>query len=73
MKEVAKIMILAGGALVIAGLLFYFAGDKLRWFGHLPGDIRIEKPGFRFYAPVASMLLISAILSLLFWLFRKFF
>lgn len=73
MKEIAKIMILAGGFLLIAGLIVYFAGDKLKWFGHLPGDVRIERPGFRFYAPLASMILISVVLSLLFWVIRKFF
>jgi hypothetical protein len=51
----------------------WLAADKLSWFGSLPGDIKIERPGFRFYAPIATMLLLSVGLSLLFWLFGKFF
>lgn len=73
MKDIAKIMILAGGILLFAGVIIFFAGERLKWFGHLPGDIRIERPGFRFYAPLASMLLVSLVLSLLFWLIKKLF
>lgn len=73
MKEIAKIIMLAGGFLLIAGLVLFFAGDKLKWFGNLPGDIRVEKPGFRFYAPLVTMLLVSIFLSLLAWVIRKLF
>ncbi|MFC3196423.1 DUF2905 domain-containing protein [Parapedobacter deserti] len=73
MKEIAKIMIFGGGLLLIVGITVYFAGDKLRWFGNLPGDIRIEKPGFSFYMPIASMLLLSLLLSAIIWLVRKLF
>lgn len=73
MKEVAR-MIMIGGILFLAiGALLYFAGDYLKWFGRLPGDIRIERPGFSFYAPIMSMLIVSLLLSLLVWLFRKLF
>ena len=40
-------------------------------FGRLPGDIVIERPGFRFYLPITTMLLISVVLSLLLWLFKR--
>ncbi|HYH56398.1 MAG TPA: DUF2905 domain-containing protein [Anseongella sp.] len=73
MKDIAKIIILAGGILLFAGLIMFFVGDKLKWFGHLPGDIRIEKPGFRLYAPLVSMLLVSIVLSLALWLVKKLF
>lgn len=39
--------------------------------GHLPGDIRIEKPGMVFYFPITTSLIISIVLSLLLWFFRR--
>jgi len=73
MKEIAKVLIFGGGLLLGAGLVIYFLGDKLKWFGSLPGDIRVEKPGFSFYMPLTSMLLLSAVLSAVVWLTRKLF
>ncbi len=66
-------LMLGGGMVLIVGLVIYFAGDKLKWFGNLPGDVRVERPGFSFYVPVTSMLLASVVLSLVVWLLRKFF
>jgi hypothetical protein len=62
--------------LVVSGLLLLAAGALvqlgwLRWFGHLPGDIRIERDNVRIYAPIVSMLLISLLLSLLWALLRR--
>ena len=73
MKEIAKILLFTGGFLLVAGMILLFIGDRLKGFGHLPGDIRIEKPGFHFYMPITSMLLISICVSLVLWLIRKFF
>lgn len=39
--------------------------------GHLPGDIRIEKPGMVFYFPITTSLIISIVLSLLLWFLRR--
>ncbi|MGB7596218.1 MAG: DUF2905 domain-containing protein, partial [Gallionella sp.] len=38
---------------------------------HLPGDIHIERKGFVFYAPITSGIIISVLLSLILWIFRK--
>ena len=73
MQQTGKILIVAGIILVIAGLVIYFAGNKLNWLGHLPGDIRIEKENVRFYFPVTTMILVSAVLSLILYLIRKLF
>jgi H+/Cl- antiporter ClcA len=73
MNQTGKILIVAGIVLVVAGLIFYFAGDKLNWFGHLPGDIRVEKGNSRFYFPVTTMIILSALLSLIMWIIRRFF
>lgn len=65
-----KLLIILGVTLTIAGLLLTFAG-KIPFFGKLPGDIRIEREHFSVYFPLGSCLLLSLLLSLLFWLFRR--
>lgn len=66
-----------GKTLIIIGLLLAFIGvvltfgGKLPWLGKLPGDIRIERDNFSVYFPLGTSILLSVILSLLFWLFRR--
>lgn len=67
-----KVLILAGIAIAAVGLVIYLAGDKLQWFGKLPGDVRIEKENFRFYFPVTSLILVSLLLNLLIFFVRRF-
>jgi Protein of unknown function (DUF2905) len=62
-------LIILGAALLLAGLAW-------PWLRHLPlfrlpGDIVLERPGFRFYLPITTMLIVSALLSLLTWALRK--
>jgi len=64
-------LILAGLAIIILGLLI--KTGVLGWIGNLPGDIQIRRDGFRFYFPLASMILISIVLSGLLALIRRFF
>jgi hypothetical protein len=64
------VLITLGVVLVVIGLLAWLGA--LSWFGRLPGDIRIERPGFRFYAPIVSMLLVSLLLTALTAFFRRF-
>ena len=61
----------AGLVLVLVGLLIWSGG--LGWFGRLPGDIRIERETVRVYIPLASMLVVSVVLSLLLYVIRRFF
>jgi hypothetical protein len=66
-----KLLILLGGALVGAGLLWILAerlGIKL---GRLPGDIVLERGGLRVYAPLATSLLLSVVASAIFWLINR--
>jgi hypothetical protein len=65
-------LLVAGGLAVVAVGLLVLAGG-FGWFGRLPGDLRWERGGVRVYAPLASMLLVSAGLSLLLYLARRFF
>ena len=60
----ARWFIIAGIILILTGLILHFAPWLFRWFGKLPGDIRIEKENSRLYIPITSMILISVILTL---------
>ena len=72
-QQTGKYLILSGIFILAIGILVFFFHDKLKWFGRLPGDIRIEKENFRFYFPLTSMILLSLFLSLLLQLVKKFF
>ena len=67
----AKSIIFFGLALTAVGVLIYFFGEKFRWLGRLPGDIRVQREGFRFYFPVTTMILLSMAASALLWLIRR--
>ena len=66
---ISRILIVAGVILVIAGLAWPLL-TRLG-LGRLPGDIMVERGNFRFYFPLASSLVVSIFLTLLFWLFRR--
>ncbi len=68
--ELGKFLILLGLFLVILGGAFVF-GDRIPFLGKLPGDFVIRRENVTFYFPLATCLLISLILTLLFLLFRK--
>jgi hypothetical protein len=62
--------------LIIIGIVILLIGLFWPWlgkipFGRLPGDIVIDRPQFKFYFPVTTMILLSLVLSLLLWWFRK--
>lgn len=62
--------------LIIAGLLIVAVGILWPWLsrlglGRLPGDIAIERENFRFYAPIGTGILVSAVLSLILWLINR--
>ena len=68
--SLGKVLIIIG--LVIAGIgILLLLSPKLPWIGKLPGDILIKKDNFRFYFPLTTCIIISLILTLLFYLFRK--
>jgi uncharacterized membrane protein (DUF2068 family) len=73
MPTITKILLVAGIVLIISGMVFWVGQKYLQWFGHLPGDIRVEKENFKLFAPITSMLLISILLSLILWIIRHFF
>ncbi|MCD6177889.1 DUF2905 domain-containing protein [bacterium] len=72
MPSFGKILILFGTLLVILGAIFTLSG-KIPYLGKLPGDIYIKKGSFSFYFPLTTCILISIILSLIFWFILRFF
>ena len=62
--------------LIILGLLIALVGVAWPWvsklpFGRLPGDILIDRPGFRFFFPFTTMVIVSVVISLVLMIFRK--
>lgn len=67
-----KVVIAAGLMIVAAGIIIWLFGDKLRFLGRLPGDIRYESANTRVYIPITTMILLSVLLSFVMWLVQKF-
>jgi hypothetical protein len=62
--------------LIVTGLLIALAGVLWPWLsrlplGRLPGDVVIDRPGFKFFAPFTTMLVLSIVISALIWLLRR--
>ena len=64
-----KLLIGAGVVLIFVGLA-WLVGERFG-LGKLPGDIVIERGNFRVYFPIATSLIVSVVLSLIFWLFNR--
>lgn len=70
-RQIGVFVVIAGVLLIGLGVLIY--SGALRWFGKLPGDVRYESDHVQFYAPIVSMLVLSLLVSVLFYLLRRFF
>lgn len=70
MQEIGKALITFGVILIGVGLLVTFF-NKIPFLGKLPGDFYVEKKNFTFYFPLATSIIVSIVLSLLFWLWQK--
>ena len=62
--------------LIVLGLVIVAVGAAWPWIsklpiGRLPGDIVVDRPGFRFFMPITTMIIVSVVLSLIAWLLRK--
>jgi uncharacterized protein YybS (DUF2232 family) len=69
-RELGKFLVLAGLSLAAVGALMW-SGIGKGWLGRLPGDINYSKGDFHFYFPIVTCLLLSVVLTLLLWLFRR--
>ncbi len=67
-SPVRALLILFGVLLLAAGVFWPVVS---RYFGRLPGDIVVRKPGFTFAFPIVTCLVLSLLLTLLLWLFRR--
>ena len=65
----SRILIVLGAVILVIGLAWPMV-KKLPIF-RLPGDIIIDRPGFKFFFPITSMLIISLLISVIAWIFRK--
>lgn len=70
MSDLGRTLIFFGLLLLALGLVLSLAG-KLPWIGHLPGDITIQRGRFTFYFPITTCILISVIVSLVLYFFRR--
>ena len=70
MSDLGKFLVIAGLVLVALGLMFWTGFGK-GWVGRLPGDIHYTRGNFTFYFPVVTGLLVSLVLTLILWLFKK--
>jgi DUF2905 family protein len=71
-RELGRTLLLVGAALLVAGALLYFSTRLPFRLGKLPGDIVHRTPHTTFYFPIVTCLVLSAALSLLFWLINHF-
>ena len=74
MRDLGKLLLGFGALMVLLGLVLLVAGNlsgKVPWLGRLPGDIHIQRGSWSFYFPLATCLLISIVLTLLFSLFGR--
>jgi heme/copper-type cytochrome/quinol oxidase subunit 4 len=69
MEQIGKLVLLAGAALVVVGGVLWILGRL--GFGGLPGDIRYESDRVKVYFPVVTCLVVSIILSLIIWVWRR--
>ena len=79
--SLGKLLIAVGTAIAVLGVLLLLAdrvpgaGNLLGWFGKLPGDISIKRDNFRLFVPLGTSIVLSVVLSLLFyllsWIFRR--
>jgi DUF2905 family protein len=72
LRELGRTILFLGGFLVIIGALLYFGSKLPSRLGRLPGDIIYRGEHTTFYFPIVTCLLLSLVLSLLFWLFSHF-
>ncbi len=70
MNEMGKFLVIAGLLFAAVGALLW-SGFGRGWLGRLPGDIHYSKDNFSFHFPIVTCLILSMLLTLILWLFRK--
>lgn len=70
LHQAGKLLVFIGASMIMLGVILMTA-HRIPWLGRLPGDILIERKNFVFYAPLATSILISIVLTILFWFFGR--
>lgn len=70
MNDLGKLLVITGLVIAAIGAIMW-SGFGRGWLGRLPGDINYSKDNFSFHFPLVTCLIVSAVLTLLMWLFRK--
>ena len=70
MNEMGKYLVIVGLLIAAIGILLW-SGVGRGWLGKLPGDINYTKGNFSIHFPIVTCLIVSVVLTLLLWLFRK--
>lgn len=70
MNDVGKSLVVMGLAVALIGVVLMLAG-RVPWLGRLPGDIYVQRGSWSFYFPLATSILVSVLLTALFWLFGR--
>ena len=70
MSDLGKFLVIAGCLIALGGLVVWFA-ERIPGLGRLPGDIYIKRDGWTFYFPLATSLIVSIVLSIVFWLIGR--
>ena len=70
MSDIGRVLIVVGIVVVALGLVLTLAG-RVPWLGRLPGDLVYRRGNFTFYFPLATSILLSLLLTLLLWIFRR--
>lgn len=70
MNDLGKSLIVVGLLIALVGVVLLLAG-RIPWLGRLPGDVYIQRGNWSFYFPVVTSLVVSVLLTLLFWLLGR--
>jgi uncharacterized membrane protein len=70
-QTTGKYLIFSGIILVLLGVVLFFFHEKMSWVENLPSDIKIENENSKIYLPFATMILLSIIVNLLLYIFRR--
>jgi hypothetical protein len=71
MQEIGKYVFFLGIVLVVLGALGWRFPNLFQWVGRLPGDVSMQKGHFSFYFPIVTCIVISILLTVVSWLFRR--